>query len=66
MKVYGEWLDLYNNKEWAMCSACGNIVAVSEASNTYKDIAFIHFKKTHRYCFNCGAKMDYESNVKEK
>lgn len=53
----GQWLDLRGDYQTAKCSFCASQYEVTfgEKSN---GMLFDCFKRSYKYCPNCGAKMD--------
>lgn len=54
---HGEWLNLTGDWRIAECSSCGQFYTISHNGQSKKKW-FDGFCKAHKYCPNCGAKMD--------
>lgn len=58
--VHGEWLNYTGDFSTAECNQCGELYEVSPDEKPCEDY-FSAFKQFYKFCPNCGAKMDGES-----
>jgi NADH pyrophosphatase NudC (nudix superfamily) len=58
--VHGEWLNFTGDFSTAECNQCGELYEVSPDEKPCEDF-FSAFKKFYKFCPNCGAKMNRES-----
>lgn len=62
--VHGEWLNFNGDFSTAECDKCGELYEVSPEEKPCEDF-FSAFKKFYKFCPNCGAKIDAESEVEK-
>lgn len=55
--VHGEWLNIEGDYTFAACSICETAYEVATEEEAEKGL-WDAFMCSHRYCPNCGAKMD--------
>ena len=61
--VHGAWIDFYGDHKTAECSECQQLFEVT-FDGPSKPEFFAAFQDYYRYCPDCGARMDGDSNAK--
>ena len=56
VRLFGQWLNFYNDFSTAECSNCGHCYEIS-IDGAINRMLFEGFKKEYKFCPNCGAKM---------
>lgn len=59
--VHGRWIRIADDDAWAECSECGDRYSSCDNGGTPE---FMLFCNLYKYCPNCGAKMDGDSDAK--
>ena len=59
--VHGAWIDFYGDHKTAECSECQQLFEVT-FDGPSKPEFFAAFQDYYRYCPNCGARMDGDSD----
>lgn len=60
--VHGAWIDFYGDHKTAECSECQQLFEVT-FDGPSKPEFFAAFQDFYRYCPNCGARMDGDSDA---